>query len=129
MNYLIDTNVVIYFLSASVLQEKALARLDDIFSSGQQISIVTKLELLGYTFDSSENERATEEFVAKSIGHPIDLKTEREIISLRKSYKIKLPDAIIAATAITNDLVLITSNAADFKSIDKMKIINPFDLQ
>ncbi|MBS1503550.1 MAG: PIN domain-containing protein, partial [Bacteroidetes bacterium] len=38
-----------------------------------------------------------------------------EIIHIRKNYKIKIPDAFIAATALTNDLVLLTRNVEDFK--------------
>ena len=45
-------------------------------------------------------------------------------IELRKKYKTKLPDAIIAATAIVYDLILITRNTPDFKIIQGLKVIN-----
>ncbi|OYU94294.1 MAG: hypothetical protein CFE21_17065 [Bacteroidetes bacterium B1(2017)] len=45
-------------------------------------------------------------------------------IDLRKKYKIKLPDAIIAATAIAYDLVIITRNLSDFKIVTEVKTIN-----
>jgi len=40
---------------------------------------------------------------------------------------MKLPDAIIAATAILYSLTLITRNTADFKDIIGLKIVNPFE--
>ncbi|MEM6264058.1 MAG: PIN domain-containing protein [Bacteroidota bacterium] len=40
-----------------------------------------------------------------------------QTISLRKHHKIKLPDAIIAATALVHNLTLITSNTADFHRV------------
>jgi predicted nucleic acid-binding protein len=50
-------------------------------------------------------------------------------IRLRTLNKIKLPDAIIYATALVQNLPLLTNNIADFKSLgDKVELINPFDL-
>jgi len=47
-------------------------------------------------------------------------------IQLRRKYNIKLPDAIIAASAIESDLVLMTADSG-FKKIDKLQleILNP----
>jgi len=39
-----------------------------------------------------------------------------------------LPDAIIAATALCNDLAIVSRNTDDFKKIKELKIINPFEL-
>jgi predicted nucleic acid-binding protein len=47
-------------------------------------------------------------------------------IELRKKYRIKLPDAIIAATAIVHELTLITRNTPDFKSINGLKLLSPW---
>jgi predicted nucleic acid-binding protein len=47
---------------------------------------------------------------------------------IRKQYRIKLPDAIIAATALVHDLTLITRNTSDFKNIEGLKIIDLFNL-
>jgi len=46
-------------------------------------------------------------------------------IELRKEYKIKLPDALIAAPALHYRLGLITRNTFDFKKIDGLEVINP----
>ncbi len=47
-------------------------------------------------------------------------------IEIRKNNKTKLPDAIIAATALVNDLCLITRNISDFKNIDGLELLNPW---
>jgi len=39
-----------------------------------------------------------------------------ETIVIRQKYKIKMPDAVIAATALINNLTLVTANARDFES-------------
>ena len=49
-------------------------------------------------------------------------------IDVRRLYKIKLPDAIIAATVLTNNFTLITGNTKDFKNIKGLKVIHPGDL-
>jgi predicted nucleic acid-binding protein len=49
-----------------------------------------------------------------------------QTISLKKSIKIKTPDAIIAATALVNNYTLITNNTADFKRIQGLKLFNPY---
>lgn len=40
---------------------------------------------------------------------------------------MKLPDAIIAATAILNDCSLVTRNIADFTGLDGLEVLNPFE--
>ena len=45
---------------------------------------------------------------------------------IRKMHTIKLPDAIIAATALVYDLTLISRNVSDFKNIEGLKVLNPF---
>lgn len=47
---------------------------------------------------------------------------------LRKVHRIKLPDAIIAATALVHGFKLITRNIADFKNIPNLELINPWEL-
>ena len=54
---------------------------------------------------------------------PIKYKTA----DIRKKHKIKLPDAIIAATSIVYDLTLVSRNISDFKTIEGLKLINPWD--
>ena len=49
-----------------------------------------------------------------------------KVISIKQQHKIKLPDAIILATAIVYELELITANVDDFKHIEPdLKIHNP----
>jgi predicted nucleic acid-binding protein len=43
-----------------------------------------------------------------------------------KSVKIKLPDAVIAATALVHGFELISRNEADFKKITRLAVVNPF---
>lgn len=51
-----------------------------------------------------------------------------ECMKIRKGKKIKTPDAIIAATAISLGYTLITRNEIDFKNIPGLKVLNPYGL-
>ncbi|MEI8049584.1 MAG: PIN domain-containing protein [Bacteroidota bacterium] len=58
----------------------------------------------------------------------MDLNPEivEKAISIRQQYKIKLPDAIILATAVISKMELITANVADFTNIEpSLRIYNP----
>ena len=65
-------------------------------------------------------------FVDNALIINIDEDIVNQTIELRKSYKIKIPDAIIAATALTLDLELVTNNVSDFKNVTGLQILNPY---
>lgn len=47
-------------------------------------------------------------------------------IDLRRKSKIKIPDAVIAATCLHDSLILITRNTRDFQGVPGLEIYNPF---
>ena len=49
-------------------------------------------------------------------------------IEIRIQHKLKTPDAIIAATALVYNMVLVTRNTSDFVKVPGLTIINPFEL-
>jgi len=51
-----------------------------------------------------------------------------QTIELRKQYRIKLPDAIIAATALVHGFELISRNTSDFKNVTGLTVIDPYAL-
>ena len=71
--------------------------------------------------------KQTTEFIQNSIVIGLEEAIILRMIALRKLLKIKLPDAVIAATAIVHDLTLITRNTDDFKNIPGFTVLNPHD--
>ena len=122
-NYLIDSNIIIYFLAQN-FDSKTNFCLSNIFDEELNISIVTEMEILGY----EKVTKQAEEFIGLARIYELDRKTVRETIHLRKKFKIGLADAIIAATAISHNFVLITKNTKDFKKINHLKILDPIEL-
>lgn len=118
---LVDTNILIY-LSKRKLEFGKIASPDDELS----ISVITYMEVLGYRFEN-DSEKQTIEQLCKYFP-VIDLNHEivNKVIAIRQKHKIKLPDAIILATALVGELELITANVADFIKIEpSLKIYNP----
>ncbi|MBK9742704.1 MAG: type II toxin-antitoxin system VapC family toxin [Saprospiraceae bacterium] len=123
--YLIDTNAVIDFLS-NKLPETAMYFMNDIFDDVPNISVVTKIELLGFNAPDEHYQLLTS-FVNDTIVLDLSEKVVDECIKIRKN-KNKLPDAIIAATAMVHELILITRNISDFNSIEGLQVINSYHL-
>jgi len=67
--------------------------------------------------------------IDNSIVHDIDNKVIDKTIQIRKKYKIKLPDALIAATCLVNELAIITLNSKDFEDIEGINVISLESLQ
>lgn len=124
--YLIDTNAVIDYLSKK-LSNIGMDFMNRIIDDVPNVSVVTKIEVLGFNAPEDHYQLLTNFMNDATI---LDLTSTVVDISIeiRKKYKTKLPDAIIAATALVYDLVLITRNISDFKNIQGLKIIDPHSL-
>ena len=82
---------------------------------------------MGYSFKNKKEQIFIEHFCSASNIIHLENTIVEKGIELRKKYRIKLPDAIIAATALVNDITLVTRNSNDFKSIPDLQISNPFE--
>lgn len=66
------------------------------------------------------------DFLEKASVIPLDGNLADAAIDLRRNYNIKLADSVIPATALLNDLVLVTRNEQDFEILNNLEIYNPF---
>ena len=124
--YLIDTNAVSDYLSAS-LPVKGIAFMDTAIDAVPNISIITQIELLCWKTDLL-TERNVQSFNNDSTILDITQDVISRCVLIRRSKKIKLPDAIIAATSLVYNLILISRNTSDFKKIDGLQVIDPYSL-
>ena len=125
--YLIDTNAIIEFLGG-VLPDTGNAALQAIVDvDTHHLSVINQIELLGFNGPPDEME-VLEAFVAASTVLALSEAIVRKTIEIRKNYRVKLPDAIIAATALIHDLTVITRNTSDFDGIDGVEVLNLHDL-
>jgi predicted nucleic acid-binding protein len=117
--YLLDTNVVLDFMG-NKLPTKARNLLSEIIDTEINLSVISKIELLGF----SKVEQDLVSFVDYANVLMIDGNIVDKTIEIRKIYRIKLPDAVIAATALIHNMTLLTRNIKDFKSIKGLTVSN-----
>lgn len=116
---LLDSNVVIY-LSKRELSLSFIEQFEDI-----RISVVTYMEILGFPFKDSREEELVGELVGLFETVFINQSIADKVVEIRRSHTIKLPDAIIAATAISDGLTLVTRNTDDFRKLE-VPLVDPF---
>ncbi len=121
--YLLDTNTVLDYMGKK-LPGKAQSILAQIIDDEINLSVINKIELLGF----SKVEQHLIDFVNCSNISPMDNDIVDKTIEVRRLYKRTLPDAIIAATALQNNFIVITNNTKDFKNINGVEVVNPHDL-
>lgn len=118
---LLDSNILIY-LRDPAFGEKIVNQLD---GSRLHTCNVIIAEVLGFKEIEYMDAKYFENLFAVMKNHPFDEAATRKVIELRRSVNIELPDAIIAATALVNNLTVWTRNDDDFKKIPGLRLFNP----
>ena len=108
---LFDTNVLIDYLSGIKAAKTELAKHSD-----KAISLITWMEIQVGT-EPSDQVRV-DKFLLKFEVLPITMEVSAEAVAIRKRARIRLPDAIIWATARLEERILVTRNKKDFPASD-----------
>jgi predicted nucleic acid-binding protein len=102
----VDTNILVYYLKGNQKVEKYF------FDYAPVISFVAELEILSFPGLDSSNLHAIERFLAEQLKIGYLPAMQQHILDIRKQKKLKLPDAIIAATAMYFHIPLVSSDKA-----------------
>jgi predicted nucleic acid-binding protein len=124
--YLIDTNVLSDFMNNSFSQN-GMFFLSNLIDGQPEISVITRLELLCWK-TNFESEFWIKEFISNSKIISLSEEVIQNCVQIRRTTRIKLPDAIIASTALTFQYTIITNNTKDFENIEGLKSLNPYIL-
>ena len=124
--YLLDSNTVIDYI-AGLCPEKAVQWLNQVIDEEINASVITKIEVLSFDPDKDDNYPILVDFFKASNIFELTEDIVNKTIQIRQKQKIKLPDAVIASTALLNGLALVSRNAKDFKNIPDLETINPYD--
>jgi hypothetical protein len=126
VKYLWDTNTAIYYLQQQ-FPPPAEKFIDDLLAEAQPcISAITEIELLCWKTATQKDIEVLHNFIKDALIIELEHSVKLKTADIRKQHKIKLPDAIIAATALVHDLNLITRNSKDFENIQNLSIVNPW---
>lgn len=120
--YLIDTNVLIYYTQGVESAKKLVDNLTP--QNSFNISILTKIEFLGWDKHTEDGYEKCKKLIECANIYQVDEIVSNKAIELKRKNNIKLADAVIAATALLNDLKLVTRNTDDFKMIEGLEVMN-----
>lgn len=124
--YLADTNSVIDFLNRK-LPPVSIAWLEQLIVNEQlALSVIVRIELLSWNGPPADMQLLAN-FIAATEVLPLDEPVIQQTIALRQQHRVKLPDAIIAATALAHGRPLLTRNAADFRRVASLAVLDPHD--
>ena len=108
MKALFDTNILIDYLLGSDEAKAELAR-----HRSRLVSIVTWMEVLAGAKDEAEAD-VVEMFLRDFSIVPLTRSVAREAVALRQTHRLRLPDAIVWASARTESALLVTRDTKDF---------------
>jgi predicted nucleic acid-binding protein len=107
MKALFDTNILVDYLSGVAAAKVEISLYDD-----KAISIITWMEVQIGTDEADQ--MSVDRFLSKFTLLPLDAKVSAKAVALRRKSRIKLPDAVIWATAMVESRLLVTRNVKDF---------------
>jgi predicted nucleic acid-binding protein len=110
---LLDTNVILYILSG----DETLA--NHLYRKILYASFISEIVLFGFKGLTAKEEKSKSSFLAPFRIINGDEAIKREAIALRKEYGLKSPDCILAATAISLQLTLITADK-QFRQVERL---------
>ncbi|MGQ0542034.1 MAG: type II toxin-antitoxin system VapC family toxin [Blastocatellia bacterium] len=119
---LLDSNIIIY---SAIPANESLR--DFIAENSPFVSDISLIEVLGYHELTNQIKEFFAAFFDSTAVIPMTEDVLVKAIRLRQSKKMSLGDPIIAATAITNQLTLLTNNTRDFGWIENLAILNPLE--
>jgi hypothetical protein len=118
---LIDSNIIIY---SAKPEHFALRKF--IAQHAPAVSAVSYVEVLGYHRLSDRERIYFDAFFAASSILGLSQVVLQQAVRLRQIAKMTLGDALIAGTALSHDLTLVTRNTKDFNWIQGLRLLDPF---
>ena len=100
VEYLIDTNILIYHTKGSEVAREFLT--DIIDESALNISILTRIEFMGWDKHTPEGFEKCRRLIESANVYALDEEIAAKAIDLKRQASTKLADAVIGATAIVN---------------------------
>jgi predicted nucleic acid-binding protein len=91
----------------------------------QSFSVITRIELLCWPQQTADSIAATSRLLDAMHEQPLIEEVVQRTILIRQQGKLKLADAVIAATALELGLPLMTSNIRDFTRVEGLTLVDP----
>lgn len=121
--YTFDTNVILYYIKG---EDDVATRVEEIYRRGSlvYVSAITEAELFGFSSLTEEEAERIDMFLKTVSIVPVDSHIARISGTLRRTYGVKIPDSVIAATALFTGSTVLTRNIKDFKKVHNLNVQN-----
>ncbi|NJR52912.1 MAG: type II toxin-antitoxin system VapC family toxin [Leptolyngbyaceae cyanobacterium CSU_1_3] len=103
MQYVLDTNVALYLLGGRLVHPLPVGEF--------YLSVISEIELLSYPAILEAERLKVQQFLSQVVVIGIDETVKNHTIALRKKYRLKLPDAMVCASALATNSVLLSNDA------------------
>lgn len=124
MRWLLDTNVWIDSHAGRADACRVFAQARAAANPWIGFSAMTALEVLGYSGLTTADDQALRKMLGEFQEIAVESAVIAEAIRIRRTYRLKSPDAIVAATALLQGAELVTRNTADFKRINGLSVLD-----
>lgn len=124
INSLLDSNAIIFASKQTLDTDELLSRYNNFY-----VSIITYIEVYAYDFTDQTEKDFIDEFfkILKIVEVNKEIADQAIIYRKNKTKKIKLPDAIILASAKYANADLLTDDYDDFQNIDSTVNVKDID--
>jgi hypothetical protein len=124
--YLLDTNILIYYFN----DDPAVQPIFEEIQAGDAVGFycpISWVELLCYPDLTEAEANLMREFL-RTLSCVLLMESVLDrAAEIRRNYRVRLADALIAACALAEGCTLVTRNVEDFRRVDGLSILNPFE--
>lgn len=117
--YVLDTNILIYHAAG---KRDSAAFFDAHVRDVVYVPSIVVAEFLSYPLINEQAASAFRSFISQMIIVNLDFRIAELAAEIRRMYCVKLLDAIVAATALSTNSILVTKNTRDFKKIKELQL-------
>lgn len=118
--FTLDTNIIIYYAAGDKEVATFLSLNQD---KSFYLPSIVATEFLSYPLIDAHTKTLFRLFTGQTTIINLDYHIAELSAEIRKSYKLKLADAVIAATALSTNSTLLTRNIRDFKKVKELKVL------
>jgi len=120
--YTLDTNAILYYLKDD---PDTVSSLRNVFTKNVPlyVSAITELELFAFSNLRTAEEKLIEELLTTVAVISLDSHIARLAAFIRRQYRLKVADSVIAATAMFTGSTLLTRNTRDFRRIPNLSLL------
>lgn len=118
-----DSSTLILFLNDALPAETVELLIEHLQTGQVIISAIVRAEVLAWRNHSASSLEAAKALLNVCQLVPVNMAVADEAARIRRETGLKLPDALIAATALHQSAALVTANGKDFRRVPGLVLI------